>query len=457
METSYDVRIWKVEVYRGTRRTSYTVRWSVAGKPRRQTFKTAALADAFRSDLVAAARRGEAFGTESGLPVSMERAQRRMSWLAFAREYAAMKWPHLAPNSRRNTARALTNATLALLTSDRGRPPDVELRKALTAWSFNVRTSASGQPPRDIARAVGWLERNTREVGDLAEPAVVRRMLDALALRIDGSPAAPGTVQRERGVLVNVAEYAIERKLLSHNPITRLPRKAPRIVATVDRRVVVDPERARSLLAAVREQRPSGPSLVAFFAVMYYAALRPGEASTLRKPNLLLPAEGWGELLLESSTPEAGASWTDSGRRREERQLKHRAKGETRIVPCPPPLTALLHEHLAEHGSSEDGRLFRGVRGGELAESTYCRAWRKARVQALTPAEAASPLAARPYDLRHAAVSTWLNAGVPSTQVAEWAGHSLAVLLQIYAKCLVGQEEAARRRIDAALGGHSDA
>jgi integrase len=45
-------------------------------------------------------------------------------------------------------------------------------------------------------------------------------------------------------------------------------------------------------------------------------------------------------------------------------------------------------------------------------------------VQALTPAEAASPLAARPYDLRHAAVSTWLNAGVPSTQVAQWAGHS---------------------------------
>jgi integrase len=92
------------------------------------------------------------------------------------------------------------------------------------------------------------------------------------------------------------------------------------------------------------------------------------------------------------------------------------------------------------------------VRGGELAESTYCRVWRKARVQALTEAEAASPLAGRPYDLRHAAVSTWLNAGVPSTQVTEWAGHSLAVILQIYAKCLVGQEEAARRRIDAVLG-----
>jgi integrase len=144
---------------------------------------------------------------------------------------------------------------------------------------------------------------------------------------------------------------------------------------------------------------------------------------------------------------------TDSGRRREERQLKHRARGETRVVPCAPALTSLLHAHLASTGTGPYGLLFRGVRGGELAESTYCRVWRKARVAALTPDEVASPLARRPYDLRHAAVSTWLNAGVPPTQVAEWAGHSVAVLLQIYAKCLAGQGDAARRRIDAALAG----
>jgi integrase len=159
---------------------------------------------------------------------------------------------------------------------------------------------------------------------------------------------------------------------------------------------------------------------------------------------------------LESSTPEAGASWTDSGRRREERQLNHRARGETRLVPSPPALTALLHAHLDSIGAGPDGLLFSGVRGGQLAESTYYRVWRTARLAALSTDEAASPLARRPYDLRHAAVSTWLNAGVPSTQVAEWAGHSMAVLLQIYAKCLVGQEEAVRRRIDAVLGG-SDA
>jgi integrase len=58
---------------------------------------------------------------------------------------------------------------------------------------------------------------------------------------------------------------------------------------------------------------------------------------------------------------------------------------------------------------------------------------------------------ARPYDLRHAAVSLWLNSGVPATQVAEWAGHSVHVLLKVYAKCLYGQDHAAKERISRAL------
>jgi integrase len=76
---------------------------------------------------------------------------------------------------------------------------------------------------------------------------------------------------------------------------------------------------------------------------------------------------------------------------------------------------------------------------------------RTGTVKALIPAELASPLARRPYDLRHACVSTWLNAGVPATKVAEWAGHSVEVLMRVYAKCIFGQEEAARQRIEAAL------
>jgi len=66
---------------------------------------------------------------------------------------------------------------------------------------------------------------------------------------------------------------------------------------------------------------------------------------------------------------------------------------------------------------------------------------------ALTEAETESLGAQRPYDLRHAAVSTWLNATDDPAQVAEWAGHTVNVLLQVYAKCISGRQEAAKRRI----------
>jgi integrase len=107
--------------------------------------------------------------------------------------------------------------------------------------------------------------------------------------------------------------------------------------------------------------------------------------------------------------------------------------------------------YAAISATAPDGRLFGGVRGGELPTITYRRAWIKTRQMALTAAEQASPLARRPYDLRHACLSTWLNGGVYPTQVAEWAGHSVHVLLRIYAKCIVGQDELAKRRISEAF------
>ncbi|GGK94064.1 hypothetical protein GCM10012284_30140 [Mangrovihabitans endophyticus] len=92
-----------------------------------------------------------------------------------------------------------------------------------------------------------------------------------------------------------------------------------------------------------------------------------------------------------------------------------------------------------------------GYGGGPVSKETYARVWRAARATALTPVQQRSPLARRPYDLRHAAVSLWLNEGVPATQVAEWAGHSVQVLLRVYAKCVDGQYDVALRRIGRAI------
>ena len=39
----------------------------------------------------------------------------------------------------------------------------------------------------------------------------------------------------------------------------------------------------------------------------------------------------------------------------------------------------------------------------------------------------------------------------PACRVAEWAGHSVAVLLKVYAKCIDGQDQIPKRRIEDAL------
>ena len=267
-------------------------------------------------------------------------------------------------------------------------------------------------------------------------------------------------------------DYAGELGLIKANPIRVLKWKAPRVSGEVDRRSVVNPRQARALLAAIRAQVPSSPQLVAFFGVMYYAGLRPEAAVNLGKDNVSLPPmrwnketrqweeppdnKNWGELHLRNAAPDVGGEWTDEGADREVRQLKHRADGDSRTIPMHPELTRLIRAHLRDFGTAADGRLFTGIRGGELPTITYRRAWAKARQTALIPGEYASPLARRPYDLRHACLSMWLNGGVAPTQVAEWAGHSLDVLLRIYAKCLVGQDELAKRRIGEALAGADD-
>ena len=464
MDTTYDVRIYKTEVYRGSRVTTHKVRWKTSDKTWKRPFRTAAQADVFRAELLAAARKGEAFSLTTGEPVSWQRNQPGTTWYEFACAYVDSKWESASAKYRRAIAQALASATVAMLTDARGMPDTHVLRGALVNWGFNAKQRAMA--PGELGDALVWLARNTKEVKELTDAALSRQILNATTSRLDGTRAAPTSVRRNRAVLLNALDYAVELKLLDTNPVKGIKWRAPKVAHEVDRRVVVNPAQARALLEAVRAQRPSGPRLVAFFGVLYYSGLRPEEAVGLRRQDVELPAlvweenshqwrephDPWGELHLRAARPDVGGRWTDDGSGRDQRGLKHRAEGETRRVPCPPPLTKLLREHLCTVTGKPTDPLFQGVQGHPLATITYRRAWDRARKTALTDEEYRSQLARRPYDLRHACLSTWLNGGVAATQVAEWAGHSVEMLLRVYAKCLDGQDEIAKRRIAAALG-----
>jgi integrase len=460
-EWSYKVQFWKTEVYKGKKKTTYYVRWGVNGNPFKEPYNTSTLAESFRSELMSAARRGEPFHVVNGLPASMLRDEKpTVSWYQHACAYVDMKWPDAAPNSRAGIAETLATVTPVLLTTQNGAPDRATMRKALYTWSFNTNRRLQGdppteaEPPDELVKAVRWLEKHTLPVAALGDSKVVRAVLDALAKKLDGGKVAAPTFYRKRAVLHNVLEYAVELEYFEANPLKKVKKKAPKTTEAVDPAALPDRRRALALLDSVGRQSTSGPRLKAYYGCIYYAAMRPAEAADLRITDYTPPAKpgGWGEFRLRKSAPSVAAGWTDSGAgRRESRQLKHRAANDFRTVPCHPRLAELIASHIKQFGVAPDGRLFTGARGGPLSDSMASLIWRSARKDALSARDFEGGIAMRPYDLRHACVTGWLNAGVDPAQVAEWAGHSVTVLLRVYVRCIVGRDEIARKRIEAAF------
>lgn len=100
--------------------------------------------------------------------------------------------------------------------------------------------------------------------------------------------------------------------------------------------------------------------------------------------------------------------------------------------------------------AAPDGRIFSSERGGVVASTAIGDVWAEAGALGLPPEQFISPLATRPYDLRHAAGRLWLNAGSSPQDLAVGAGRSVDVLLRVYAKRLDDGAAVANRRIVAA-------
>jgi len=146
-------------------------------------------------------------------------------------------------------------------------------------------------------------------------------------------------------VLYNIFAFACEIGALDENPLRLVRWTRPRMLSTVDPRSVINPQQARRFLTAVEAHSERGRRLKAFFACMYYAALRPEEVSELRRSNLThLPEQPghWGEIRLTGSAPRSGSRRTESAKPREQGPLKHRARGGHSASACQPDLVVLL-------------------------------------------------------------------------------------------------------------------
>jgi integrase len=459
--TTFRVNIWNVVKHSSRRR--YGVRWKTENREHSEWYATKALAESFRSDLLRAQRAGEGFEIQTGLPLSLARKRNSRTLLEVSISYIDWLWSSGAPpNTRKATVTSLA-ATVPLFLRQLDHAPDAgELQRLL---STRLLPPPRRTEPLTAAQTVAAnrLARASRPIADLSDDIAASELLTALSKTATGRPVTSLTWDKRRAVLHRTVEFARASGWIESNPLTgrrHVVRHGGTV--TVDPRVVVNPAQARQLLAAVtyvggrrRRDRDRGRRLYAFFACLYYASLRPGEAQQLREADCVLPLEGWGELLLTGSRAEvSGTYYAPRGARHHERPLKRRSPEDIRSVPIPPALVEILRAHLNEYGTARDGRLFFGAEKGEnVPGSVYTRIWAQAREIGLSPTQSASPLARRPYDLRHAALSTWLAAGVPPTEVAARGGNSVKVLLTVYAKCLDGQRATYNDRIATLLEG----
>ncbi|GHG37195.1 hypothetical protein [Streptomyces zaomyceticus] len=122
---------------RPKRRKPFEVRWTVNGRERSESFITKGLAESRRAKLMTAARDGEAFDEQTGLPASEIRAMRqRTTWYDLAHAYIDERWDRTPGNTRRTLADALATITPALVRREARYSEPRVLRRALYSWAF---------------------------------------------------------------------------------------------------------------------------------------------------------------------------------------------------------------------------------------------------------------------------------------------------------------------------------
>ncbi|MET8333000.1 hypothetical protein ABZV14_02695 [Streptosporangium canum] len=139
----YKAKLWEIRTNtkpQGTgkkyRIVSHTVRWTVGNREKSSTFKTKGLAESFLSDLRQAAKNGEAFDVESGLPPSMIKMRDARTWYSLAVAYVQAWWPHAAAKTREGMTDSLVCVTPVLVNDLPGHPDDEDIRRALLEYFF---------------------------------------------------------------------------------------------------------------------------------------------------------------------------------------------------------------------------------------------------------------------------------------------------------------------------------
>ena len=421
--------MWAVQDRRANARATrpWVVRWAVDGRARGKTFRTRAEAEAFRSELLLAKRLREPFDPDTVEPMSWAPSPSETQVHTWARRWIDEQWPEWQPRTRTSAIEALTRFIPLVVVVGADEPPR-DIRAYL---------NASLCPDFVIERddpAERWLSRSIRSLDALRRDVLAAVERD-LGRGLEGQQLKPATANRYRKIARACIRRAVELEVLDQDPWPPAPkgrrqRTAVRISKRVDVRTLPDPATVRLALAAIPTHQPGSKKYEVMTAVAYYGGLRPSEVIMLRPSRLWLPSEGWGRI----HVTEADTSLDEPGE----------PKTGRRSVPMPPVLVATLRAWLDANEFASDELIFRTRSGRRPAASNWSRAWHRALRSIGHPT-------LRVYDCRHAAATTWLQAGVPLGEVARRLGHSVETLVSTYIGAMEADEELANSRIEEAL------
>lgn len=405
----------------------WVVRWVVEGRQRAKAFRTRAEADRYRSELYRAIQAGEPFDDRTGLPARWSPSSDDTLVWTWARRWLQEQWSEWQPRTRTSAVEALARLVLLAVADGAASPP-------LGMRGYLVGSLPPGAVIDEASPEQRWLQRWGLTLSQLDRPGLAT-VDQRLGVGDEGQALSASTASRYRKIGRACIRRAVELDVLEVDPWPPAPqgrsrRKAARRRKGVDIRLLPDPATMVAAIDAIVSHQPASRMYRTMTAIAYYAGMRPSEVVMLRRCRLELPCTGWGLI----DVKEADIDFDVPGD----------PKTGPRTVPIPPQLVGILREWVDGHDFAPDDLLFRTRSGKRPTSSNWLRAWQRAqRSVGLEPL--------RIYDCRHAAATTWLQAGVPLGAVAARLGHSVETLVSTYVGALDGDEAIANDRIDAVL------
>ena len=297
------------------------------------------------------------------------------------------------------------------------------------------------------------LGRELRAGAGTPRPSVALRDLQAVDVQrwLNGMLAegkAP-MAKRSRAVIRPVFSLAVDRGYLERNPMDGVRLSLPTTDDSLDADLVLSFEEVLDLHRAALVAVPDWAPIVLLGGV---CGLRPGETVVVRVCDLYLPGDGETGWITVTGTSTAGVSnlWADKAEQAQRvGPLKARAPGVTRRAPIPSSVVPLLRAAVA------------GKRGDEFVLpsddlSAFRKDWKKL-VSEHFGSSASVLTGLRIHDLRHAAATTWLNAGIPLKTVQRFGGwRSLVVALEVYSGVTRDDEAEGTSRLESYVSGRRD-